>query len=37
VVLLVVQRGAIEPEEAFLEKRFDAEYISYKENVRRWI
>src|ERR1700730_12010838 len=33
VVLLVVQRGAIEPEEAFLEKRFDAEYISYKENV----
>jgi protein-S-isoprenylcysteine O-methyltransferase Ste14 len=37
VVLLVVQRGAIEPEEAFLEKRFDAEYISYKKNVRRWI
>jgi protein-S-isoprenylcysteine O-methyltransferase Ste14 len=37
VVMLIVQREAIEPEEAFLEKRFDAEYISYKENVRRWI
>jgi protein-S-isoprenylcysteine O-methyltransferase Ste14 len=37
VVMLIVQRGAIEPEEAFLEKRFDAEYISYKEKIRRWI
>jgi protein-S-isoprenylcysteine O-methyltransferase Ste14 len=37
VVMLIVQRGAIEPEEAFLEKRFGAEYSSYKENVRRWI
>jgi protein-S-isoprenylcysteine O-methyltransferase Ste14 len=38
VVLAIIQRRAIEPEEAFLEKRFDAEYISYKEeNVRRWI
>src|SRR3984893_16164728 len=37
VVLLVVQRGAIEPEEAFLEKRFGAEYSRYKEKVRRWI
>ena len=37
VVLIIIQRGAIEPEEAFLEKRFGADYISYKEKVRRWI
>jgi protein-S-isoprenylcysteine O-methyltransferase Ste14 len=37
VVLIVIQRGAIEPEEAFLEKRFGANYISYKEKVRRWL
>jgi protein-S-isoprenylcysteine O-methyltransferase Ste14 len=33
VVLTVIQRGAIEPEEAFLEKRFGANYVSYKEKV----
>jgi len=37
VVLIIIQRGAIEPEEAFLEKRFGATYVSYKEQVRRWI
>ena len=37
VVLSVIQRRAIEPEEAFLEKRFGANYISYKEKVRRWL
>jgi protein-S-isoprenylcysteine O-methyltransferase Ste14 len=37
VVLIIIQRGAIEPEEAFLEKRFGAAYVSYKEQVRRWI
>jgi protein-S-isoprenylcysteine O-methyltransferase Ste14 len=37
VVLIIVQRGAIAPEEAFLEKRFGADYLSYKEKVRRWI
>ena len=37
VVLIIVQRGAIEPEEAFLEKRFGSDYVSYKEKVRRWI
>jgi protein-S-isoprenylcysteine O-methyltransferase Ste14 len=37
VVLIVIQRGAIEPEEAFLEKRFGANYIGYKERVRRWL
>ena len=37
VVLAIIQRRAIEPEEAFLEKRFGANYISYKEMVRRWL
>jgi protein-S-isoprenylcysteine O-methyltransferase Ste14 len=37
VVLIVIQRGAIEPEEAFLELRFGANYINYKEMVRRWL
>jgi hypothetical protein len=32
-----LQRRAIEPEEAFLERRFGANYIRYKDNVRRWI
>jgi protein-S-isoprenylcysteine O-methyltransferase Ste14 len=37
VVLIIVQRGAIEPEEAFLKKRFSTDYVSYKNRVRRWI
>jgi protein-S-isoprenylcysteine O-methyltransferase Ste14 len=37
VVLAIIQSWAIEPEEVFLEKRFGADYISYKERVRRWI
>src|SRR5205807_9714071 len=37
VVLTVIQRGAIEPEEAFLEKRFGVSYINYTEKVRRWL
>ena len=37
VVLAIIQRWAIEPEETFLERRFGAAYISYKEKVRRWI
>jgi protein-S-isoprenylcysteine O-methyltransferase Ste14 len=37
VVLTVIQRRAIEPEEAFLEKRFGANYLSYKGKVRRWL
>jgi hypothetical protein len=37
VVLAIIQRWAIEPEEKFLERRFGAAYISYKEKVRRWI
>jgi protein-S-isoprenylcysteine O-methyltransferase Ste14 len=37
VVLASIQRRAIEPEEAFLQKRFGSNYISYKEKVRRWL
>ena len=37
VVLTIVQRRAIEPEEAFLERRFGVGYISYKAKVRRWL
>jgi protein-S-isoprenylcysteine O-methyltransferase Ste14 len=37
VVLTIIQRRVIEPEEAFLERRFGTSYIRYKENVRRWI
>ena len=37
VVLAIIQRRAIEPEEAFLEKRFGANYVSYKEMVWRWL
>jgi protein-S-isoprenylcysteine O-methyltransferase Ste14 len=37
VVLAIIQRRAIELEEAFLEKRFGANYVSYKEMVRRWL
>jgi protein-S-isoprenylcysteine O-methyltransferase Ste14 len=37
VVLAIIQRRAIEPEEAFLEKRFGSNYIGYKEKVRRWL
>jgi len=37
IVLTIIQRRAIEPEEAFLERRFGADYVGYKEKVRRWI
>ncbi len=37
VVVLIIQRGAIEKEEAFLERRFGAGYVRYKESVRRWL
>ena len=37
IVLAIIQRQAIEPEETFLEKCFGADYIRYKEKIRRWI
>ena len=37
IVLTIIQRRAIEPEEAFLERRFGADYTSYKARVSRWL
>ena len=37
VVLVVMQRGVINREERYLEHKFGAEYVRYKELVRRWI
>lgn len=33
----VLQKGVIEPEEAYLEKRFGQRYVDYRARVRRWI
>lgn len=35
--LLVIQRGVIEREERYLERKFGKEYLRYKSRVRRWI
>ncbi len=37
VAALVIDRYAIRREEAYLERRFGAEYLEYKRRVRRWI
>ena len=37
VVLVVMQYGVIYREERYLEDRFGADYVRYKEGVRRWI
>jgi protein-S-isoprenylcysteine O-methyltransferase Ste14 len=37
VVLLVVQRGVIEREEAYLERKFGDAYRAYRARVRRWL
>jgi protein-S-isoprenylcysteine O-methyltransferase Ste14 len=37
VVLTIIRRRAIAPEEAFLERRFGADYTSYKAKVGRWL
>lgn len=37
IVLTIIQRRVIQPEEAFLERRFGAAYTSYRTNVRRWL
>ena len=35
--VVIISRGVIQPEEAYLEKKFGAEYNSYRERVRRWL
>jgi len=35
--LLVMQRGVVEREERYLERKFGDEYLSYKSRVRRWL
>jgi protein-S-isoprenylcysteine O-methyltransferase Ste14 len=37
VALLVIERGIIEREARYLERKFGEEYLSYKARVRRWI
>ncbi len=37
LVLVVIARGVIAPEERYLERKFGEEYLSYKQRVRRWI
>jgi protein-S-isoprenylcysteine O-methyltransferase Ste14 len=35
--VVIISRGVIQPEETYLEKKFGAEYNSYRERVRRWL
>jgi len=37
VFVIVMQKGVIEREEFYLEKKFGNEYLEYKKKVRRWI
>jgi protein-S-isoprenylcysteine O-methyltransferase Ste14 len=36
-VLLLIQRKVISREEAYLERRFGADYARYRSRVRRWL
>jgi len=37
VTLLIINRGVIEREELYLERKFGEQYLDYKASVRRWI
>jgi protein-S-isoprenylcysteine O-methyltransferase Ste14 len=34
---IILQKGVIEPEEAYLEQKFGDKYLRYKAKVRRWL
>jgi len=36
-ILTVIHHGVIKQEEAYLERKFGADYVEYKSKVRRWI
>lgn len=36
-VIVFMQRGVIDREERYLERRFGADYLAYKARVRRWL
>jgi protein-S-isoprenylcysteine O-methyltransferase Ste14 len=36
VLAAILQKGVIEPEEAYLEQKFGDKYLRYKAKVRRW-
>ena len=37
IILVVIQRGVIDREERYLERRFGTAYRQYKDGVRRWL
>jgi protein-S-isoprenylcysteine O-methyltransferase Ste14 len=37
VLLFVVERGTVKPEELYLERKFGGAYLQYKKRARRWI
>ena len=37
IALIIMQRGVIEREESYLERKFGEQYLSYKQRVRRWL
>ena len=37
IVLRLINRGVIDREEAYLERKFGAEYMTYKQRVSRWL
>jgi protein-S-isoprenylcysteine O-methyltransferase Ste14 len=36
-VLVILQRGVVKREEAYLERKFGEDYARYKERVPRWL
>jgi protein-S-isoprenylcysteine O-methyltransferase Ste14 len=36
-VLLIINRGVIDREERYLERKFGEQYLHYKARVRRWL